>query len=49
VRVCRTNKYNKLILAQHLDDLVESFMMSALHNGQVRDSFFSLVLVWKWF
>ena len=33
---CRTNKYNKLILAQHLDDLVESFLMSALHNGQVR-------------
>jgi len=33
---CRTNKYNKLVLAQHLDDLVESFLMSALHNGQVR-------------
>lgn len=36
----RTNKYNKLILAQHLDDLVESFMMSALHNGQVSASFY---------
>lgn len=33
---CRNNGYNKLILAQHLDDLAESFMMSALHNGQVR-------------
>jgi hypothetical protein len=32
---CRTNGYNKLVLAQHLDDLVESFLMSALHNGQV--------------
>jgi tRNA 2-thiocytidine biosynthesis protein TtcA len=25
-----------LVLAQHLDDLAESFFMSALHNGQVR-------------
>lgn len=33
---CRNFKYNKLILAQHLDDLAESFMMSALHNGQIR-------------
>lgn len=33
---CRNFKYNKLVLAQHLDDLVESFMMSALHNGQIR-------------
>jgi selenocysteine lyase/cysteine desulfurase/tRNA(Ile)-lysidine synthase TilS/MesJ len=33
---CRTNGYNKLVLAQHLDDLAESFIMSALHNGQVR-------------
>lgn len=33
---CRTYGYNKLVLAQHLDDLVESFLMSALHNGQVR-------------
>ena len=30
------NNYNKLVLAQHLDDLAESFMMSALHNGQIR-------------
>ena len=35
---CRTNGYNKLVLAQHLDDLVESFLMSALHNGQVIES-----------
>ena len=32
---CRTNGYNKLVLAQHLDDLAESFIMSTLHNGQV--------------
>jgi len=32
---CREHKYNKLVLAQHLDDVGESFMMSALHNGQV--------------
>jgi tRNA(Ile)-lysidine synthase TilS/MesJ len=33
---CRTYGYNKLVLAQHLDDLCESFMMSLLHNGQTR-------------
>lgn len=33
---CRENNYNKLVLAQHLDDLAESFLMSALHNGQIR-------------
>jgi selenocysteine lyase/cysteine desulfurase/tRNA(Ile)-lysidine synthase TilS/MesJ len=33
---CRENKYNKLVLAQHLDDMGESFLMSALHNGQLR-------------
>ena len=33
---CRANGYNKLVLAQHLDDLAESFFMSAMHNGQVR-------------
>lgn len=33
---CRTHNYNKLVLAQHLDDLVESFLMSCLHNGQLR-------------
>lgn len=33
---CRKNGYNKLVLAQHLDDLAESFVMSTFHNGQVR-------------
>lgn len=33
---CRTQGYNKLVLAQHLDDLAESFLMSAMHNGQLR-------------
>ena len=28
--------YNVLALAQHLDDLAESFLMSALHNGHIR-------------
>ncbi len=27
-------RYTKLALAHHLDDLAESFVMSALHNGQ---------------
>ena len=29
-------KYNVLALAQHLDDLAESFLMSAFHGGQLR-------------
>jgi len=33
---CRKHGFNKLVLAQHLDDLGESFLMSALHNGQLR-------------
>lgn len=33
---CRKNGFNKLVLAQHLDDLAESFFMSAMHNGQLR-------------
>jgi len=33
---CEQHDYNKLVLAQHVDDLNESFMMSALHNGQLR-------------
>jgi hypothetical protein len=33
---CSTYGYNKLVLAQHLDDLCESFFMSVLHNGQTR-------------
>ena len=33
---CRRNGYNVLALAQHLDDLAESFLMSAFHGGQLR-------------
>ncbi|KAI9914156.1 hypothetical protein PsorP6_006312 [Peronosclerospora sorghi] len=33
---CRKYGFNKLVLAQHLDDLAESFLMSAMHNGQLR-------------
>ena len=33
---CREHGYNKLVLAQHLDDLGESTVMSLLHNGQVQ-------------
>jgi tRNA(Ile)-lysidine synthase TilS/MesJ len=32
----RENNCNKLVLAQHLDDLAESFMMSVMHNGFLR-------------
>lgn len=32
----RANGCNKLVLAQHLDDLAESFMMSVMHNGFLR-------------
>ncbi|KAL3918014.1 MAG: hypothetical protein SGILL_004444 [Bacillariaceae sp.] len=32
----RANNCNKLVLAQHLDDLAESFMMSVMHNGFLR-------------
>lgn len=32
----RRNNCNKLVLAQHLDDLSESFFMSVLHNGFLR-------------
>ena len=35
-RVCREHGYNVLALAQHLDDLAESFLMSAFHGGQLR-------------
>ena len=35
-RVCRENGYNVLALAQHLDDLAESFLMSVFHGGQLR-------------
>ena len=33
---CRRHGYNKLVLAQHLDDLGESFLMSSFHNGTLR-------------
>ena len=32
----RREQYNVLALAQHLDDLAESFLMSAFHAGQLR-------------
>lgn len=32
----RNAKCNKLVLAQHLDDCAESFMMSVMHNGFLR-------------
>jgi len=31
----RKENYNVLVLAQHLDDLAESFLMSAFHNGKL--------------
>ena len=33
---CREQGYNVLALAQHLDDLAESFLMSALHGGKLK-------------
>lgn len=33
---CRKHGYNVLALAQHLDDLAESLMMSMFHGGQLR-------------
>lgn len=35
-RICRREGYGVLALAQHLDDLAESFLMSAFHGGQLR-------------
>ena len=32
----RREGYNVLALGQHLDDLAESFLMSAFHGGQLR-------------
>lgn len=32
---CREKGYNKLVLGQHLDDMAESFFMSAFRNGKV--------------
>jgi tRNA(Ile)-lysidine synthase TilS/MesJ len=33
---CREQGYNVLVLAQHLDDLAESLLMSMFHGGQLR-------------
>jgi tRNA 2-thiocytidine biosynthesis protein TtcA len=35
-RLCRREGYNVLALAQHLDDLAESLLMSIFHGGQLR-------------
>jgi len=35
-RIARDNSYNVLVLAQHLDDLAESFLMSAFHGGTLK-------------
>ena len=35
-RTLRAHGYNVLALGQHLDDLAESFLMSAFHGGQLR-------------
>lgn len=32
----RREGYNVIAMGQHLDDLAESFVMSAFHNGQLR-------------
>jgi tRNA 2-thiocytidine biosynthesis protein TtcA len=34
--VARRERYNVLALAQHLDDLAESFLMSAFHGGRLQ-------------
>jgi tRNA 2-thiocytidine biosynthesis protein TtcA len=35
-RTCREQGYNVLALAQHLDDLAESLLMTLFHGGQLR-------------
>ena len=35
-RLCREHSYNVLALAQHLDDLAESLLLSVFHGGQLR-------------
>jgi tRNA(Ile)-lysidine synthase TilS/MesJ len=35
-RLCRDHGYTVLALAQHLDDLAESLLMSMFHGGQLR-------------
>lgn len=33
--ICRSEGYNVLVMGQHLDDLAESFLMRAFHNGRL--------------
>eukprot|EP00924_Labyrinthula_sp_SR-Ha-C_P015622 maker-scaffold_4-snap-gene-5.61-mRNA-1 protein AED:0.01 eAED:0.01 QI:0/0/0/1/0/0/2/0/955 len=33
---CKSHGFNKLVLAQHLDDSAETLLMSLMHNGQLR-------------
>lgn len=35
-KTARQNNYNVVALGQHLDDLAESFLMSALHGGHLK-------------
>ena len=35
-KTAREHQYNVLALAQHLDDLAESFLMSAFHGGKLK-------------
>lgn len=35
-RTARKNRFNVIALAQHLDDLAESFLMSAFHAGKLK-------------
>jgi tRNA 2-thiocytidine biosynthesis protein TtcA len=35
-RTAREHQYNVIALAQHLDDLAESFLMSAFHGGRLK-------------
>lgn len=35
-KTARDNNYNVIALAQHLDDLAESFLMSAFHTGKLK-------------
>lgn len=35
-KTARDNGYNVIALAQHLDDLAESFLMSAFHGGKLK-------------
>lgn len=35
-KTARNNNYNVLALGQHLDDLAESFLMSAFHGGKLK-------------